>query len=194
MLQTDAARYLWEIEAFPAWYVPTDDVRLDLVDASAVRRDDRLPGHVALAWPAVDHWYEEDTEVHGHPNDPYHRVDVRDSSRLVEVFVAGVRVASSNRPRLLFETTLPTRYYLPKLDVDFGALTPTSTTSVCAYKGTAQYWAVTVDGATYPDLAWGYRHPTPEAARIADHVCFYNERVDIVLDGVALDRPVTPFS
>ena len=191
--RSDAAQYLWEHDHYPAFYLPEGDVRLDQVDPAAIRRDERLPGHVRIAWDAVDHWFEEDTEVFKHPCDPYHRVDVREASRHVQVLVDAVVVADSTRPKLLFETGLPTRYYLPLADVRTDLLTPTATASVCPYKGLAEYWAVTVAGTTYPDLAWAYRYPVPEAARIAGHVCFYNERVDLVVDGVALERPVTPF-
>ena len=190
---TDAAQYLWEHDHYPAWYLPDADVRLDGIDPGALRRDESLPGHVRIAWDAVEHWFEEDEEVHKHPRDPYKRVDVRDASRHVQVLVDGVVVADSHRPRLLFETSLPTRYYLPKVDVRFEHLTPTATSSVCPYKGQAEYWAVTVDGTTHADLAWGYRYPVPEVGKIADHVCFYNEKVDLVVDGVAIPRPVTQF-
>jgi len=193
VVRTDAAQYLWEHDHFPAFYLPEADVDLDGIDPAALRRDDALPGHVRIAWDAVDHWFEEDTEVFKHPVDPYHRVDVREASRRVQVLVDGVVVAESSRPKLLFETGLPTRYYLPWADVRTDLLAPTATSSVCPYKGQAHYWAVTVGGATYPDLVWGYRYPVPEAAGIAGCVCFYNERVDLVVDGIALDRPVTPF-
>jgi uncharacterized protein (DUF427 family) len=193
VLVSDDAQYLWEHDHYPAWYVPEAHVRLDLIDATALRRDERLPGHVRIAWSALDHWFEEDDEVHQHPRDPYKRVDVRAGSRHVQVSLDGVILADSHRPVLLFETTLPTRYYLPKLDVRFDHLAPTATRSTCPYKGEAEYWAVSVNGTTHPDLAWGYRYPLPEVSKIADHVCFYNERVDIVLDGTAVPRPTTHF-
>ena len=155
---------------------------------------EELVGTVALKWAAMDHWFEEDDEVFVHPRDPYTRVDVLQSSRHIEVKVDGVTVAESNKPRLLFETNLPTRYYLPKTDVRFDLLTPTDASTSCPYKGTARYWAVTVDGETHEDIVWGYDAPLRESEQIAGYVCFYNEKVDIYVDGELEERPKTKFS
>lgn len=193
VVDTVSARYLWEHPYYPAWYLPEADVALDSVPSSAVRRDDRLPGHLCLDWSALEQWFEEDEEVFVHPRDPYTRVDVRDSSRHVVVMIDGTVVADSIRPRLLFETSLPVRYYLPKLDVRFELLTPTDTSSMCPYKGTANYWSVDIDGTIHRDIVWGYREPMPEIGKIAGLVCFYNERVDLIIDQ-PIDRPTTKFS
>ncbi len=131
----------------------------------------------------MDGWFEEDEEVFVHPHDPYSRIDILHSSRHVQVEVNGVTVADTHQPTLLFETGLPTRYYFPKLDVRLDLLTPTDTTSGCAYKGFARYWSVEAGGETFEDLAWSYRTPLPESVKIAGLVAFYNEKVDLVIDG-----------
>jgi len=148
----------------------------------------------AFYWDKMDAWYEEDEQVFKHPRDPYHRVDVLESSRHVEVVVNGVKVADSHRPRLLFETSLPTRYYLPKLDVRMDLLRPTSSSSICPYKGVAEYWSLEVGDTVMPDLVWSYRNPVVEAPKIAGLVCFYNEKVDLYVDGELQERPKTAWS
>ncbi|ACZ00066.1 DUF427 domain-containing protein [Thermomonospora curvata] len=153
-----------------------------------------LRGLVRLEWDAMDGWFEEDEEVFTHPRDPYHRVDVLASSRHVRVEVDGVTVAESSSPRLLFETGLPTRYYLPKPHVRTDLLEPTGTVTHCPYKGQAEYWSVRIGDRTYPDLAWSYRSPLPESQKIAGLIAFYNEKVDIYVDGVKQERPQTPFA
>ncbi|HUG85715.1 MAG TPA: DUF427 domain-containing protein [Euzebya sp.] len=153
-----------------------------------------LAGHIRLDFDAMDGWFEEDEQIYVHPRDPYSRVDVLQSSRRVRVDVDGTTVADSRQPRLLFETGLPTRYYLPKTDVRMDLLSPSTTTSRCPYKGTAEYYDVVIDGTSHPDLVWWYRYPTAESAAIAGYVCFYNEKVDLFVDGEALQRPGTPFS
>ncbi len=193
---------------FPTYFLPLDDVRPGvLVDedggrwsvAAGGRRvpgaawtDDRfeeLKGHVTFSWETLD-WYEEDEQVFCHARPPNHRVDALRGSRRVEVFINGQRVANSTRPVLLFETSLPTRYYLPVEDVRMDLLTASETVTRCPYKGVARYWS-------HPDLAdaaWSYPDPIPENPKIRDLVCFYDERVDVVIDGVPQVRPVTPFS
>ena len=153
-----------------------------------------LPGNIAFVWDAMDAWFEEDEEVFVHARDPYTRVDVLPSSRHIRVEVDGTTVADSRHPRLLFETGLPVRYYLPKTDVRMDLLTATDTKTHCPYKGTAQYWNVEMGGETHPDIVWGYRTPVEESMRVAGLVSFYNEMVDIFLDGVLQDRPKTVFS
>lgn len=138
---------------------------------------------IRFEWGAMDAWFEEDEEVFTHARDPHHRVDILRSSRHVEVIVNGVKVADSHRPVLLFETGLPTRYYLPLTDVATELLRPSSTSSGCPYKGTASYWSLEVGGERFEDYVWTYSAPLPEGARIAGLASFYNERVDILVDG-----------
>ena len=153
-----------------------------------------LAGHVAFYWSAMDAWYEEDEEVFVHPRDPYHRVDIVPTSRRIVVSVGGERIAETRRANALFETNLPTRWYIPREDVRMDRLTDSNSTSQCPYKGTARYWSVPDAGDVGPDLVWGYDDPIPAAAPIAGQVCFFNERVDIDVDGERQDRPQSPWS
>jgi uncharacterized protein (DUF427 family) len=153
-----------------------------------------LSGYVTFAWDAMDAWFEEDDEVFRHPRDPYHRVDVLNSSREIRVLVGGEPIAETRRPRLLFETGLPTRYYIPKLDVRMTLLTPSSKRTVCPYKGTASYWTATIGGETYEDIAWSYEHPIVECPKIEHLIAFFNEKVDIDVDGERQERPHTIWS
>jgi uncharacterized protein (DUF427 family) len=156
---------------------------------------ENLAGYVAFYWNRMDAWFEEDDEVFVHPRSPYHRVDVLNSSRHVRVVVGGETVAETQRPRLLFETGLPTRYDIPKLDVRVDLLQPTETRTRCPYKGEAVYWSVTAGGRTFPDLVWSYPAPIPECPKIENLLCFFNEKVDaIVMDGERQPVPKTPWS
>ena len=153
-----------------------------------------LEGHIALYWNAMDAWYEEDEQVFVHPRDPYTRVDTVHSSRHVRIEVDGEVIADTKRPVLLFETGLPTRYYIPKLDVRMDLLESTETVTHCPYKGAAVYWSVKVREKTYRDFVWSYPRPIPEIPKIENLLCFYNEKVDLYVDGVLEERPVSPFS
>ncbi len=175
--------------------IVTDDVEIEQAvlgyDDSPI---DELNGTFRVEWAAMDHWFEEDEEIYVHPRDPYTRVDALQSSRHVVVSVDGVEVASSTSPVILFETGLPPRYYLPKTNVRMDLLVPSETSTECPYKGTAEYWSVQVGDAIHEDLVWSYPFPTRESAPIAGLVCFYNEKVDITVDGEPLERPKTVFS
>ncbi|WP_329423934.1 DUF427 domain-containing protein [Streptosporangium sp. NBC_01495] len=167
--------------------------------ANAAWRYPALPGHIAFEWfqhegEVLEHWYEEEEEIFVHPRDPYKRVDPVPSSRHVRVEIDGRVVAETRRPVLLFETGLPTRYYLPPEDVNLELFEPTASSTRCPYKGVASYWSAREDGSVPADVAWAYPDPIPAAERIRDHIAFYNEVVDIVVDGVRLERPVTFFS
>jgi uncharacterized protein (DUF427 family) len=154
-----------------------------------------LSGYVAFDWPKMDAWYEEDDEVYVHARDPYKRIDVLHSSRHVRVVVAGLTVADSRRPRLLFETRLPTRYYLPPADVRMDLLVPSAKETQCPYKGVASYYSVSFGDRLVPDIAWYYRHPIPECAKIENLIAFFNERVDaLYVDGELEAKPRTPWS
>jgi uncharacterized protein (DUF427 family) len=139
---------------------------------------------VAFRWNAMDQWFEEDEEVRVHARNPYTRIDTLPSSREIRIEIDGVVVAESNHPTLLFETGLPTRYYLPKLDVSLDLLVATDRATACPYKGTARYWSVKIGDTVYPDIAWAYDYPLPESIRIAGLICFYNDRADLYVDGV----------
>lgn len=153
-----------------------------------------LEGHVAIYFKSMDHWYEEDEEIFVHPRDPYHRVDVLQSSRSVRISLNGQLVAASDRPKVLFETGLPPRYYLPPEDVSEEFLRPSDKITDCPYKGTASYYSVEARGETVEDLVWYYPAPIPAVAPIKNHLCFFNERVDMEVDGETMDRPRTQWS
>jgi uncharacterized protein (DUF427 family) len=142
----------------------------------------------------MDHWFEEDEEVYVHARDPYTRIDILPSSRRVRVEVDGVTVADSTNASFLFETSLPTRYYVPKTDVRMDLLSPTGHATACPYKGTARYWSVTVNETAQENIVWGYDIPLPESQKIAGLVAFYNEKTDIYVDEVLQERPKTKFS
>jgi uncharacterized protein (DUF427 family) len=153
-----------------------------------------LDDTVRFEWSAFDAWYEEDEQVFVHPRNPYSRVDSIRSTRTVRVESHGVVLAESSSPVLCFETGLPTRYYLNRTDVDFTKLVPTDTVTSCPYKGTTSgYWSAEIDGHTHPDIAWTYDFPTREVLPITGLVAFYNEKLDIFVDGVQLERPQTHF-
>jgi uncharacterized protein (DUF427 family) len=153
-----------------------------------------LTGYIAFYWDRMDEWLEEDEPAIIHPRDPYHRIDILESSRHVKITVDGEVVAETRRARVLFETGLPPRWYIPREDVHSDALVESEKVTGCAYKGYASYWSVRVGGADEEDLVWTYREPRPEAERIKDYLAFFNERVDIEVDGELQERPHTQWS
>jgi uncharacterized protein (DUF427 family) len=223
VLDTIQPTLVWEVPYYPAYYIPVGDIKAQLVPTGETESypdrgdadlyDVHAGGRVAFAaatryrkspieelrdlvrfnWDAMDQWFEEDEPVYVHPRDPYKRVDVLASSRHIEVVVNGVKVADSRQPRILFETGLPPRYYIPITDVRMDLLEPSGKKTRCPYKGTANYWTLDADGTRYEDFVWTYRVPTAESQKIAGLVAFYNEKVDIYLDGVLQDQPRTKF-
>jgi uncharacterized protein (DUF427 family) len=225
IFDTDSAIYVWEWLHFPQYYIPRADVKMDALvpdgdpistpqgEAQRHRLRNGEAGHGAAArliiasaqtelidrvrfeWNELDAWLEEDEEVFVHPRSPYVRVDALRSRRPVRVERDGVVLAESPAPVLVFETGLPTRYYLDARDVRFEQLVPSATRTACPYKGrTTGYWSVAVNGKTVPDCAWMYTFPTSALAPIAGLVAFLNERVDIFVDGVHQERPHTHMS
>jgi uncharacterized protein (DUF427 family) len=142
-----------------------------------------LAGYAAIYFGSMDHWYEEDEEISIHPRDPYTRVDVLDSSRHVRVLVGGEVVAETTRPKLLFETGLPVRYYIPPEEVRTGLTSTSETTTGCPYKGQATYYSVEAGGERVEDAAFSYPEPKPEAGKVRDHFCFLGEDVTVEVDG-----------
>jgi len=215
---------VWEVPYYPTYYLPAADVRASLLPSGETRHSpsrgeaevlhvktatataeraalrypgsplEQLRGLVRLDWGAMSEWLEEDEPVYTHPRDPYTRVDILASSRHVRVEVDGVAVAESRQPRILFETGLPPRYYIPLTDVRMDLLRPSETVTHCPYKGAASYWSVDAGHGVRPDLVWMYRTPLPESQKIAGLACFYDEKVDVFLDGERQQRPATKFS
>jgi uncharacterized protein (DUF427 family) len=153
-----------------------------------------LMGHVSFNWDERTTWYEEEEQVYAHARDPHKRVDVLASSRHLQVVIAGQTVADTRRPRLLFETSLPTRYYIPREDVRLDLLEPSTHKTRCPYKGEASYWSVRAGDQLVRDAVWSYREPIPECPKIRDLLCFFNELVDLYVDGELQARPRTPWS
>jgi uncharacterized protein (DUF427 family) len=181
------ARLLYfEGRKLPIYAFPEQDVRLDAVPADAVTRHDDL---VHVDFSALDEWLEEDEPQLGHPPDVFHRIDVRPSSRHVRVLIRGRLVAETTRARALFETGLPVRWYIPREDV-IADLTPSDHRTVCAYKGFATHFDVAGEGA----VAWSYADPLHDGLPIKDLIAFYDERVDVEVDGETGERPVTQWS
>jgi len=172
------------------------DVRTATVDRRAVAfelSDPDLKGYLNLDFDGFDEWLEEDEPIVSHPRDPFSRIDMRRSSRHVQIEADGTVLADSHRPLIVFETGLPVRYYLPREDVRT-TLHPTPTRTTCAYKGEATYWSAEVGDRVIEDLAWSYPAPLRDAADLVDLVCFFDEKTDLSVDGVTRDRPVTPWS
>lgn len=144
---------------------------------------------VRIDWGAMDAWFEEDEEVYTHPRSPYTRIDILASSREVRIELDGVTLAESRRPYLLFETGLRVRYYLPKTDVRMDLLEPSPKVTHCPYKGSAEHVSARLGGERHPEIAWSYRTPLPESEKIAGLVAFYDEKVDVYVDGVLQQRP-----
>jgi uncharacterized protein (DUF427 family)/RimJ/RimL family protein N-acetyltransferase len=171
----------------PTYAIPEADVRTDLLGADAQRI---LDDHWTFTWDQGVRWFEEAEEVHVHARDPQKRVDALPSTRHVRISVEGETLAESDRPVALFETGLPPRWYLPAEDVRLDLLAPTDTATRCPYKGTAAYRSF----GAHDDLAWSYAEPLPAVAAIRDRIAFFDERIDLELDGVAQERPRTPWS
>ena len=167
-----------------------------LISHAAWSRDDpELQELVVFSWQPglIDRWLEEE-EVGGHPRDPHKRVEALASTRHITVALDGVVLADSSAPVLLFETDLPTRYYLPREDVHVEALSPSTFRSHCPYKGEADHYWDVAGPAAAKNVAWSYTAPFPAVEKIAGRVAFYNELVDITVDGIIQQRPVSVFS
>jgi uncharacterized protein (DUF427 family) len=221
------AKLLHEQGHLPIYYFPSDEVRMDLLEATdnatrcpfkgqarywSVRVGERvaknaawnypepledappLADYVAFYWHEMDEWLEEDEPAIVHARDPYHRVDVLDTSRHVRVSVNAEVIADTTRAKVIFETGLPPRWYIPAEDVRAEALVDSDTRTGCAYKGFASYKSVRAGGELEEDLVWVYTDPRREVAPIKDLLAFFNERADIEIDGELQERPITQWS
>ena len=172
VVDSERVRLVYRTGSLPRFAFPADDVRIGSEPEPAVE------GYVTVAWDAVDAWFEEDDEIVVHPRDPYHRIDVLDTSRRVVVHVNGHELAATSRARILFETALPARYYIPRADVLMDRLTLSDVRTGCAYKGFPDHF----DAGDSPAVAWSYPEPRRDAELVRDRVCFYQERDEVELD------------
>lgn len=205
----------------PTYFFSRETVRMDLLEAGEEKDDRRywtvkvndteaqnaawsyinpsakladLQDHVTFQWNKMDAWYEEEEQVFVHARDPHKRVDVMPSSRHVRIVIDGKTIAETNRPHLLFETSLPTRYYIPSEDVRMEFLQPSTMSSQCPYKGIASYWSVKTDEHPIENVVWSYQNPIPEIPKIKGLLSFFNEKVDMYIDGELQPKPLTPWS
>lgn len=161
--------------------------------AGFVADDPDLADYVILDFGGFDEWLEEEDPIISHPHDPYSRIDIRTTSRNVQISLHDEVIAESDRARLLYETGLPVRFYLPREDVR-AKLLPSERASQCAYKGAAKYYSPVVDGSAVRDLAWSYEQPLIDAREVQGYIAFFDERVDVSINGVVRPRPITPWS
>jgi uncharacterized protein (DUF427 family) len=162
-------------------------------DVAAFRIDDEaLAGFVTIDFEALS-WFEEDSEQPAHPRSPFHRIDVRATDQHVVMSLAGEVVVDTDRARLLAETMLPVRWYLPADAVQV-PLEVSDTTTACAYKGRAAYRSARVGGRLLEDLFWTYEHPLSDGRDVQGLLGVYAERLDVVVDGVPQPRHGPPGS
>jgi len=188
LVDRDAGLFVHETDELPHYAFPVADVHVD------GEPEPHAAGHVTVAWEAMEEWYEEDERVEVHPRDPYHRIDTLATSRVVRVSLAGIVLAESRRARALFEMSLQIRWYLPRDDVRFELLQESPTVTRCAYKGTARHWSAHTSGEVVDDVAWSHEHVRREGEPVQHLVAFYDELVDVEIDGDPQDRPATRWS
>ena len=194
IVDSGRALLIWEPgRNVPIYAFPREDVALASDDHAMRGFDDPdLAGYVAIAWGAADHWYEEDDEVFVRPRDPFVRVDALHSSRHIRVERDGQLIAESHTPIIVYETGLPTRYYLPESDVDASLMRDSELQTGCPYKGFASYHDVVVEGRRHPNLFWYYQAPFHEVSDIKGYLAPYSERVDLIVDGELQQPPAGP--
>lgn len=173
---------------------PKEHLDVDTLGEKALVKEDEelreeLSGFRFIEFGDVDRWMEEEEELIGHPRDPYTRIDVRRSSVEVRIEKDGVLVAETTRPRILLETGLPIRYYIPKEDVNWDVLEKTDHETVCPYKGRASYWSIRAGGETYENMVWDYPKPFHDSEPVGDCVGLYQEKLDVTVDGEPEEKP-----
>jgi len=221
---TKHAELVWEHRHYPVYYIPFQDVKEGYLVSGSDGTNEVIKGvnlhaeililkvgenrtnnvhrilegdlkdFIRFDHSAMDGWYEEDAEMISHPKDPYKRLDIFPSTKHVLVKVDGVTIAESNKVLVLVETLTPIRYYLPKSALNWKYVQDSDKTTTCPYKGTANYYSIVVDTKGYENAIWWYRFPVAESLALAGHVSFYNEKVDIYVDGCLQSKPVSRFS
>ncbi|EJD06922.1 DUF427-domain-containing protein [Fomitiporia mediterranea MF3/22] len=223
IVDTKKAKLVWEHPYYPTYFFSSGDIKKEFLQPSVpddTKEENQqsydvvvgervakkavtkytdgagdLSGLSKVTFGSMDAWFEEEEQIFVHPKDPYKRVDVLQSSRHVRIEVNGVEVANTHKPRLLFETGLPIRTYIPKTDCRLDLLEPSSLTTQCPYKGVASYYSVRLpkNGNLVEDIVWWYRSPLAECIDIKGYAAFYDEKVDVWVDGEKQERPKTPF-
>ncbi|KAJ6623948.1 DUF427-domain-containing protein [Mycena sp. CBHHK59/15] len=206
------AKLVWENKYYPTYFFPQGELSQEFIQLASEHPDgdvydlavgsnkaaaavtvysspshQHLNGLLKITFSAADAWFEEDEEIFVHPKDPYKRIDVLSSSRHVRVEVEGVEVANTHTPKLLYETSLPMRTYIPKTDCRLDLLVPSKLVTACPYKASSP-------DKRYENIVWWYRNPNLECAAINGLVAFYDEKVDVFVDGVKVDRPKSLWS
>jgi len=219
IVDTQNAKLGWEKPYYP-WYfldksdvpekflrgVPSDNANPDTKIFDVVVSDKVAPkaavlftsgqfsGLIKITFSSMDAWFEEEEQIFVHPKDPYKRVDVLQSARHVRVEVNGVEVANTKKPKFLFETSLPVRTYIPKTDCRLDLLEPSTLNTECPYKGVASYYSIRLpDGTLKENHVWWYRTPQAECIEIKGYLSFYDEKMDVWVDGVKQEKPKTHF-
>ncbi len=190
VVDSERAMLVYQSRTLPHYAFPQEDV------STGGEADPLVEGYVTVPWGDMDEWFEEDEKVIVHPRDPYHRIDTFTTSRKVTVTIEGVVLAESDEVKALYEAGLPVRYYFPFRDVRLEHLVRSDTVTQCAYKGTAIHWSARVGDTVHPDVAWTYEGDgvQRDAEAIRGRIAFYNERIDVEVDGLGQGRPQTPWS
>jgi len=190
VVDSERAMLVYQSRQLPHYAFPQEDV------STGGQPEALVEGYVTVPWGDLDEWFEEDEKVIVHPRDPYHRIDTFATSRQVRVSLDGHVLAESDEVKALFEAGLPVRYYFPFHEVRLEHLVASDTVTQCAYKGTATHWSARFGDMVHPDVAWTYEGDSVQrdAEAVRGRICFYNERTDIEVDGLAQARPQTPWS
>ncbi|KAJ7158613.1 hypothetical protein C8R46DRAFT_1002267 [Mycena filopes] len=221
VVDTRKAKLVWEAGSYYPWYYfPQSEVAKEHIQLASEHADgdsydlvagskkaagavtvfsspnhEHRTGLVKIKFSVADAWFEEEEQIFIHPKDPYKRVDVLSSTRHIRVEIEGVEVANTRAPKLLFETNLHVRTYIPKTDCRLDLLVHSDLKTGCPYKAKASYYHVQVSPEKRVDnVVWWYRNPNLECAAINNLVCFYDEKVDVFVDGEKQPRPVSPWS
>lgn len=170
--------YKGKQDMFQFWHIKVNDKQINnaafTFNGSAQSENKNLTDYIGFKWEAISKILEEDVELIGHPRNPFHRIDTRPTSRLVQFKINDTVIAESTRSIALFETNIRVRYYIPTEDIKMELLEKTDTSSICPYKGVASYWNIKLNGETFKDVAWSYLDPMTETIPIKGYISFWN--------------------
>lgn len=195
IFDTTSAKLVWEIPYFPQYWIPKtsflaaasfrEDAAISGIQSSTSKLtvgdktvptlvipdgfNTELAGYVKVEFRDLDAWFEELQQIHYHPKDPFHRIDILPSGRHVKVVLEGETLADTGKDggvMSLWETNFPGRWYVPATAVNWSLLKRSETKTGCPYKGEAGYHSAVIGGKEYKDVVWGYDEPTSEATAI----------------------------